>query len=115
MCAISPGIVPGSHRREGPAVEEEAAANAITVTMPAGALLVWTGALWHAGGSNTSSGRSRRALNFNFALNWLRQEENQTLCVPHDVVLSMPPRLQQVGDNRTALTRILTAVHSCDS
>ena len=103
MCAISPGIVPGSHRREGPAVEEEAAANAITVTMPAGALLVWTGALWHAGGSNTSSGRSRRALNFNFALNWLRQEENQTLCVPHDVVLGMPPRLQQVGGTQPEL------------
>lgn len=89
-------IVPASHRRKGPVNEQVAAAEAITMTMPAGALLAWTGALWHAGGGNSSTHRSRRALNFNFVLNWLRQEENQTLCVPHDVVLGMAPRLQQL-------------------
>jgi ectoine hydroxylase-related dioxygenase (phytanoyl-CoA dioxygenase family) len=89
-------LVPGSHRLLRPLSQESCASQSISIAMEAGSLLVWTGATWHAGGANTSPDRSRRAINFNFSLEWLRQEENQSLAVPHDAVIGMPPRLQQL-------------------
>lgn len=64
--------------------------------MPAGSLLVFDGALWHAGGGNTTQDQRRRSINLNFNLSWLRQQENQYIGIPRDVWLDLPERLQRL-------------------
>ena len=84
-------LVPGSHRRTGPAEQD---AETITVEMPAGGLLAWEGAVWHRGGGNSTADGYRRSINVNFNLAWLKQRENQFVGVPADVALAMPEKLQ---------------------
>lgn len=91
-------VVPGSHRW---AQQLDPDAKTVAVTLPPGALLVWDGALWHAGGANTTADQHRRSINLNFNASWLRQQENQYLGVPREVIRRMPERLQRVlGYNR---------------
>ena len=59
-------------------------------------LLIWDGAVWHAGGANHSADLRRRSINLNFNLSWLRQQENQYIGIPREVVLAMPERLQRL-------------------
>ncbi len=86
-------VVPGSHRwtdRVNPEVPT------MTVEMPAGALLLWEGALWHRGGGNSTANEHRRSINVNFNLAWLKQRENQFVGVPPEVVVEMPEKLQKL-------------------
>ncbi|MYE88359.1 hypothetical protein F4X33_05115 [Candidatus Poribacteria bacterium] len=86
-------VVPKSHlwtKR----VEQDA--ETVAVEMPAGALLLWEGALWHRGGGNATADSYRRSINLNFNLAWLKQRENQFIGVPHDVVVGMPTKLQEL-------------------
>jgi ectoine hydroxylase-related dioxygenase (phytanoyl-CoA dioxygenase family) len=64
--------------------------------MPAGALLVFDGALWHVGGGNTTTDQRRRSINLNFNLSWLRQQENQYVGIPRERWLTMPEKLQRL-------------------
>ncbi len=86
-------LVPGSHLWTKP-VDPDAAFT--VANMPAGSLLVFDGALWHAGGGNTTIGQRRRSINLNFNLSWLRQQENQYIGIPRDIWLGMPQRLQRL-------------------
>ena len=84
-------VVPGSHR----SVERvDQDAHTVIVEMPAGALLLWEGALWHRGGGNSTPNEYRRSINVNFNLAWLKQRENQFIGVPPEVVVEMPEKLQ---------------------
>ncbi len=86
-------IVPGSHKRT-----EDIKPNTevIFAEMPAGSLLVFDGALWHAGGGNRTKDQRRRSINLNFNLSWLRQQENQYVGIPRTEWLKMPERLQRL-------------------
>ena len=84
-------VVPGSHRRVGPVDPDTPT---VAVEMPAGALLLWEGALWHRGGGNSTPDGYRRSINVNFNLAWLKQRENQFIGVPPEVVVEMPEKLQ---------------------
>ena len=84
-------VVPGSHRSVGPVDPD---VPTVTVEMPAGALLLWEGALWHRGGGNSTRNAYRRSINLNFNLAWLKQRENQFIGVPPEVVVEMPENLQ---------------------
>jgi ectoine hydroxylase-related dioxygenase (phytanoyl-CoA dioxygenase family) len=64
--------------------------------MPAGSLLVFDGALWHGGGSNTTQDQRRRSIYLNFNLSWLRQQENQSVGIPRHLWLELPERLQRL-------------------
>ena len=86
-------VVPGSHKWNKP-VEQNA--EVVYAEMPAGSVLVWDGALWHAGGGNTTRDQRRRSINLNYNLSWLRQQENQYLGIPRDVLLSLSERLQRL-------------------
>ena len=86
-------LVPESHRWTHPVNQEE---GFIFAEMPAGSLLVFDGALWHAGGGNSTKDQRRRSINFNFNLSWLRQQENQYVGIPRDVWLSLPEKLQRL-------------------
>jgi len=95
-------LVPGTHRSTA-AVDAKAAT--IRAEMPAGSIMFWDGALWHAGGANRTQDRTRRSINLNFNQAWLRQQENQYIGVPRDVVTRMPERLQRlIGYRRTRTT-----------
>ena len=91
-------LVPSSHKWERSLNPDEPT---IQVEMKAGSLLVWDGALWHAGGANKTSNEIRRSVNLNFNVSWLRQQENLYLGVPRSVISAMPDLLQRLlGYNR---------------
>lgn len=86
-------IVPGSHRweQERTPYEDEI----VTAGMPAGSALIYTCGVLHGGGDNRS-GDVRTGLALQYALGWLRQEENQYLVNPPEVAREYPERLQRL-------------------
>ena len=102
--------VPGSHRlsemtqivREGKRDQLDYAMNsapetvrftpedAIPMLMDRGSVAIWTGKLYHGGGSNVSSA-ARWGMNIGYTRGWIRPEENQ-------YVSFSPEELDQVDD-----------------
>ena len=64
--------------------------------MPRGSVVLYTGRTIHGGGANTTD-RVRRALNVDYTLGWLRQEENQYLSCPPEVARHLPPHVQRLA------------------
>jgi ectoine hydroxylase-related dioxygenase (phytanoyl-CoA dioxygenase family) len=85
-------VVPGSHLWADRMPTED---ETVTVTMPAGSVLFILGTLWHGGGANTTD-RPRLGVLLEYAAGWLRQQENHVLAVPHDVVRTLDPKLQEL-------------------
>ena len=84
-------LVPGSHRWDG---QREAAPHEVaSAEMPAGSVLYWLGGTLHGGGANTSNSW-RYGVILTYSLGWLRQEENQYLDVPPEVLATLAPELQ---------------------
>ena len=88
-------LVPRSHLWHDQPVRQPPDVETVQIEMKAGSLVGWTGAMWHGGGANTTQ-ESRMALNLNFNLAFLRQQENQYIGVPREEVAKMPRRLQRV-------------------
>jgi len=87
-------IVPGSHRWPGkPAYGSTH--ESIAAEMAKGSVLVWNGSLWHGGGANRSTQR-RVGIAMNYCAGFLRQQENQQLGIPLDVVRTFSARLQEL-------------------
>jgi ectoine hydroxylase-related dioxygenase (phytanoyl-CoA dioxygenase family) len=87
-------VVPGSHRRDrGPRRDEQEAT--VAATMPAGSVLVYHTSLWHGGGVNRSDA-DRVGIVCHHAAGWVRQEENQLLALPRELVATFPPRLRRL-------------------
>ena len=84
-------LVPGSHRWEAERVAEPH--EVVSAEMPAGSLLYWLGGTLHAAGANTADDW-RYGVILSYSLGWLRQEENQYLDVPPEVVESLPKQLR---------------------
>ncbi len=87
-------LVPGSHRADH-APEYGRTYDSIPAEMAKGSVLVWHGSLWHGGGANRTAGR-RVGIAMNYCAGWIRQQENQQLGLPLDVVRSFSPRLQEL-------------------
>ncbi|MFZ9442613.1 MAG: phytanoyl-CoA dioxygenase family protein [Ilumatobacteraceae bacterium] len=68
----------------------------IPATMPKGSVVLYTGRTIHGGGANRSDA-VRRALNVDYILGWLRQEENQYLSCPPEVARTLPEHLQKLA------------------
>jgi ectoine hydroxylase-related dioxygenase (phytanoyl-CoA dioxygenase family) len=112
-------IIPGSHLADH-SPEYGASFESIPAEMPAGSVLVWHGSLWHGGGANTTDER-RIGIAMNYCAGWVRQQENQQLGLPIDLVATFTPRLQElcgfgiyrglIGhiDKRSAADRLLAA------
>ena len=88
-------LVPRSHLWHDRKVCQPPDVETVQIEMEAGSMVAWTGAMWHGGGANTTA-ESRLALNLNFNLAFLRQQENQYIGVPREEVAKMPRRLQRV-------------------
>ena len=84
-------LVPGSHRWEA---ERKATPDEVaSAEMPAGSVLYWLGGALHGGGANTSNSW-RYGVILTYSLGWLRQEENQYLDIPPEVLATLTPELQ---------------------
>jgi ectoine hydroxylase-related dioxygenase (phytanoyl-CoA dioxygenase family) len=83
-------VIPGSHRFADKLRFTEA--DTEPAEMRKGSVLLYTGALYHGGGPNSSHG-TRHGVNITYAVGWLRQEENQYLSVPADVARELPDDL----------------------
>ncbi|GAA1702266.1 phytanoyl-CoA dioxygenase family protein [Nonomuraea bangladeshensis] len=86
-------VIPGSHRwddERGPREDE-----AVPAEMRAGSALLWLGSTYHGAGANRSDG-PRTGLSYALDLGNLRQEENQYLSIPLDVVRGYPEDVQRL-------------------
>jgi ectoine hydroxylase-related dioxygenase (phytanoyl-CoA dioxygenase family) len=88
-------IIPGSHLWGDDWRGKAAAAKSVTVTMPAGACVVFSGLLEHRGGANRSQA-PRLAFSNQYCQPWARQQENFLQGVPAEVAREMPQRLQEM-------------------
>ncbi len=87
-------VVPGSHRWDDERVaQEDEFAQAV---MDKGSCLVFTYAVHHGGGANTTKDVWRHALFLSYVVGWLRQEENQYLVSPVEVARHYPEQLQRL-------------------
>ena len=87
-------IVPGSHLWEKDRIpnEDEIA----YAEMKAGSVLLYTGTVLHGGGENTSKNDIRTGVFLHYALNWLRQEENQYLSCPPEIAKDISPEIRSL-------------------
>jgi ectoine hydroxylase-related dioxygenase (phytanoyl-CoA dioxygenase family) len=80
-------VVPGSNRGAGiDALGTFEHADTVAAEMSRGSVLVYSGSVHHGGGANVTADEVRVGLNLTYARSWLRQEENQYLAVPREVV-----------------------------
>jgi ectoine hydroxylase-related dioxygenase (phytanoyl-CoA dioxygenase family) len=87
-------LIPGSHlRNEAPNLLERY--ETIPAEMTKGSVLVWVGSLWHGGGANTTESR-RVGIAMNYCAGYIRQQENQQLGVPPQLVKTFQRRLQEL-------------------
>ena len=56
---------------------------------------MWEGAMWHAGGANTSD-EERMGLFISHQVSYLRPQEIQLLSVPQEMVRQMPRKLKRL-------------------
>ncbi len=87
-------IVPYSHKWGDREIDQTI--ETTQVTMKAGSMVVWAGGLWHGGGANVSTDRERLGLFMSHCVSYLRQQENQTLAVPPEIVKDLPHKLQRL-------------------
>lgn len=83
-------VIPGSHKLENQL--EFSQSDTEPAVMDAGSVLLYTGSLYHGAGANVSS-EVRSGLIVHYSLGWLRQEENQYLSVPQEVLDDLPEDL----------------------
>jgi hypothetical protein len=85
-------IIPGSHlwSSERQATPEDRVVSAV---MPPGAVCIVLGSTVHSGGENRSNA-PRLGLRFSYSTAWLRQEENQFLATPPELVATFSSELK---------------------
>ena len=98
-------LVPKSHLWHDQIVKQPPEVTPIQVEMKPGTMLIWTGALWHGGGANNTN-ESRLAIDINFNLSYLAQQENQYIGVPRSEVERMPERLQRLIGYKFGLNHV---------
>jgi hypothetical protein len=87
-------VVPGSHLWDDartPRLDE-----AVPAVMRRGSGLIYLGSTYHGGGQNHTTDELRSAVIISLTRGYLRQEENQYLVVPLDIVRRYPPKIQQL-------------------
>ena len=93
-------VAVGSHRSTGRPRFDEAELS--VAEMGAGSAVFYTGAVMHGGGANTTP-ETRVGMILSYTRGWLRQHENQYLCVPLDEAKKLPEPLQRlIGYSRGA-------------
>ncbi len=83
-------VVPGSHEDEDK--RQFSIEDTVPAEMKAGSVLLYTGSLYHGAGENRTDA-DRLGLIVHYSLAWLRQEENQYLGCPQEVLDTLPESL----------------------
>lgn len=83
-------VLPGSHLE--PDHLNHRRHDAERAVMTRGSVLLYTGSVYHAGGTNNTD-QVRHALQFVYCAAWLRQEENQYLSTPPEIARQLPDDL----------------------
>jgi ectoine hydroxylase-related dioxygenase (phytanoyl-CoA dioxygenase family) len=83
-------VIPGSHKLENELHFEHA--DTEPAEMKAGSVLLYLGSIYHGGGANCTESH-RTGLIVHYCLGWLRQEENQYLSVPANILKTLPEDL----------------------
>jgi ectoine hydroxylase-related dioxygenase (phytanoyl-CoA dioxygenase family) len=87
-------LIPGTHKSDtSPRYGTDY--DSIAAEMPKGSVLVWHGSLWHGGGANRSDA-VRVGIAMNYCAGWVRQQENQQLGIPREIVRGFSPRLREL-------------------
>ena len=87
-------LVPGSHKwdKERKPDDTEIA----YAEMNSGSVLLYTGSILHGGGANKTASEIRTGVFLHYALNWLRQEENQYLSCPPSIAKELSTELRSL-------------------
>ena len=87
-------LVPGSHKwdKERKPDDTEIA----YAEMNSGSVLLYTGSILHGGGANKTASEIRTGVFLHYALNWLRQEENQYLSCPPSIAKELSAELRSL-------------------
>ncbi len=86
-------VVPGSHRWA--AMPAEPYPDGEPIELAAGDALIWNGSLWHTAGANRTD-QPRPALTVNYCAGFLRQQVNQQLSIPRELIRRLDPRLREL-------------------
>ncbi len=86
-------VIPGSHKWDDD--RQPLPSETVRAEMKTGSALLWLGSTYHAGGANESDA-PRTGLSIGLDLGFLRQEENQYLVVPREIVKEYPQRVQEL-------------------
>ena len=90
-------VVPGSHLWDSPDYfNGEPEVETIAAEMPKGSVLVWHGSTWHGGGANATTDDVRVGVAMNYCAGFIRQQENQQLGIPPEVMATFSPQLRQL-------------------
>ena len=87
-------LVPYSHLWHDRSVEKSE--ETTRVCMPSGSMVMWEGAMWHAGGANVTGNRERLGLFISHVVSYLAPQEPQLISIPRGVVREMPRKLQRL-------------------
>jgi len=88
-------FIPGSHQKAEPPNLAAVERTAVSATAPAGSMILFDSTTWHAAGSN-ASGKDRVAINHQFTRSYIKQQVDYVRALGDQVVLSLPPRTQQL-------------------
>jgi len=83
-------VIPGSHKLES--FLEFDISDTLPAVMEKGSVMIYSGKFYHGGGHNQSN-KIRRALNVDYIVGWLRQEENQYASCSREVARTLPDNL----------------------
>jgi ectoine hydroxylase-related dioxygenase (phytanoyl-CoA dioxygenase family) len=87
-------FIPGSHGWQpgrAPAPDDQVT----TAVISPGSAMFYLGSLWHGGGANRTAA-ARLGVILEYAVGWLRPQENHCLAVPQEVARELPERLQEL-------------------
>ena len=87
-------VIPDSHKNKL-IPTDYTVKDTFAAEMKKGSVLVYSGKTIHGGGANKSD-HWRRALNIDYCIGWLRQEENQYLVVPQELAKTLPSDMQRL-------------------
>ena len=91
-------FVPGSHEwttlPDAPGALDGVELRALE--MPAGAVMIFHGSLWHGGGANTTADEWRLGVNVQYCPGFVRQQQNHYFAVPADIAATFSDRLLEL-------------------
>jgi ectoine hydroxylase-related dioxygenase (phytanoyl-CoA dioxygenase family) len=88
--------IPGSHRLPVIRRSELDHHEVRALEMPAGAVMIFHGSLWHGGGANTTTDEWRLGVNVQYCPGFVRQQQNHYLAIPADVAATFSDRLLEL-------------------